>query len=174
MREILEKNRPNGERVRGPAFAKRARMANDNLPLTRLPHFVRFTRALALVTGCAGAIACSGTGRVEGDQRCASVYDGCPTGTLKIPGYSTGVDASPPHPYDGGPTGTPPVYDGGEMGTTDGGEVGPPILTDAAPDYDGWVTGLPPAPDAAPIDLDAGQVDVFMGGGPLAPPEMPG
>lgn len=134
-----------------------------------LPHFLRFTRALALVSGMAvpaavatacggevfghydgqemGSVGCEGACGVQNDGDGApgvrdggEVYDGQPMGTVAYDGGPVGVA-----PYDGGPVGVAP-YDSG-IGDAAGGGVSFP-------------------PDAAD--------DVSMGGGgPLVAPELP-
>ena len=142
-----------------------------------LPHFLRFTRALALVSGvavfpgCGGAID-TGPGNCDGNGNCKP-YDGGPTGTPVadndsgiigggVVGYYDG-SVMGTAPYDGGPTGTPVVIDAGitayDAGPYDGGPVGVPVST----------------VDAATVDSGIGDAanDVFQGGGPLAPPDLP-
>jgi hypothetical protein len=133
-----------------------------------LPHFLRFTRALALVSGMAipasVAAGCGGdifgydgvaVGSATCEDACAppdngdgasgvrdggNVYDGQPMGTVA---------------YDGGPTGVAPPYDGGPVGVTpyDAG------IGDAA----GGGVSFPP--DSSDVSMG--------GGGPLVAPELP-
>ena len=147
-----------------------------------LPHFLRFTRALALVSGvavlpgCGGAID-TGPGNCDGNGNCkpsdggraedgsigggvVGYYDGSVMGTAPYDGSVTGL---PPSTYDGGPTGTPVVIDAGIT------------AYDASP-YDGGVQGVPVEPHDAEgpdVGIQDAANDVFQGGGPMAPPDLP-
>src|SRR5260221_13230335 len=94
-----------------------------------LPHFVRFTRAIALVSGCATVVACSGTGLTD---RCAgrsseTCHEGWEVGPPAMP-YDGAVVGTPPSTYDGSTAGPPP-YEGVDAGTIayDGSPLGPPV-----------------------------------------------
>jgi hypothetical protein len=113
-----------------------------------LPHFLRVTQTLALVSGlvagpAAALEACGGS--VEGGSGIdagTTSYDGSPTGT------------APSHDYDGGPLGR--VYDGGPIGT------GPVPVDAGIVAYDGGPTGtvaIDSGYDGGPVgdSVDAGQ-----------------
>jgi hypothetical protein len=144
-----------------------------------LPHFLRFTRALALVSGvavlpgCGGAVD-TGPGNCDGNGNCKP-YDGGPTdndsGVIGggVVGYYDG-SVMGTAPYDGSATGTPPSpYDGGPTGTS---VIDAGITAYDAGTYDGGPMGVPVEPPDAEA-LDSSDDDVFQGGGPLAPPDLP-
>jgi hypothetical protein len=139
----------------------------------RVPHFLRVTRALALVSGIGGLpaamiVACGGSSTASDD---GGAYDGVAMGISPQPcadacGGGVMADDSPASPYDGFAAG---VYDGSPMGVIampyDGGPLGVVIHPDASP-YDGRVMGVVPITDAS-------FHDVIAIGGPLDPPELP-
>ena len=142
------------------------------------PHFLRFTRALALVSGIglpALGAACGGQVDSLGDPTAdRQPYDGADGGIQQDPdpGAGGGVKAPPDaEAYDGRPMGAVACEDGGcgvqgppeDASVYDGAPVGVVPLNDAGV-YDGMVMGVVPYRDAA--------TDVGIGG-PLNPPELP-
>jgi hypothetical protein len=137
-----------------------------------LPHFLRFTRALALVSGVAVLPGCGGEvehgGENCGPNASCTVYDGGPTGTTVYDGSGGGTVA-----YDGSVMGTPPVpYDGSVTGTP-GIDAGITAYDAGFPIYDSGPTGVPIYDAGADVAIVDAASDVFQGGGPLAPPDLP-
>lgn len=128
-------------------------------PTQRFPHFLRFARAVALVSTAAAVSACAATvGPNDGeaaDTSSAPDVIAPPPGSApwRPDGWVTGVDTGVPYP--------PP--DGWVTGVTDA----------VAPHPDAGIATPPDAgPDAEP---DAAGPDVVgeVVGGPLVPPALP-
>jgi len=174
----------------------RAREARESSVKSDLsvPHFLRVTQALALVSGfglpiaagCGGSTfsSSSGTESDSGGSETASSDDGSvgqPApggGGVNVP-YDGAVLGVIAHPFDGGPTGVIIAYEAGGGGISvpyDGSVTGVAIY-DGGPTgvqpYDGAVTGVA-IYDGGPlgiiVPLDGGHV---LAGGPLLPPELP-
>lgn len=113
----------------------------------RAPHFVRFCRALALLSGASLVVGCSSnsTSTETSDAKSDSPYDGVVVGVAPCDG-GCGVT------FDGGVK----PYDGGDDSAYDG------ETTDTA--YDGHPVGVTP--------YDGGS-DVPPGGGPGCLPDLP-
>jgi hypothetical protein len=156
----------------------------------RVPHFLRVTQALALVSGiglpgallgaCGGAFATTGDGG-GGDGQSAVCDDACAggvradDGAVPLPAPPPGYDGAPvgvvvsDASYDGSPVGVVPIrdasypYDGRPVGVLpyDGGPVGIIIP------YDGGPVGVVPITDSGLLR------DVILIGGPLDPPDLP-
>jgi hypothetical protein len=126
------------------------------MPSHAVPHFLRFTQALALVSGL--GLPCAMLVTACGGDESPSTSDGGNAEGSVADGYSgsAACDACGISSYDGGVLGTAP-YDGG-------GGIEP------APDAgvaDGF-SGIMVSPDAsADAEIEGG------GGGPLAPPDLP-
>ena len=92
------------------------------------PHFLRFVRALAFVSGTAAGLSACSSPPATDDSPDATPYDG----------QSTGIDVSLQDAYDGHAVGVAP-YDAGDVSAD---------AQDATP-YDGGPVGIGPLPDAA-------------------------
>ncbi len=160
--------------------------------MKNVPHFLRFARALALVSGAVAATGC-GSATEPGPTDVPSTYDGGPVGVaVHDSGYdggSTGVSDAP-SAWDGFVTGVAPFVDAGsdaritgalayDSGTGDGdashccGIMAYDAGTGSADAV--VVSGGIMAYDAGTGDGDASAPpDVrVLPGGPMMPPEMP-
>ncbi len=152
----------------------------------RVPHFLRVTRALALVsglglpaaatTGCGGAVSTSPTsssddsGALDGstggyDAQVGNDASVC-SGICGYPYWLHDSGATGVMAYDGGTTGVT-AYDGGSGGVMayDGGSSGGGI-------YDGAIVGVRPY-DGGPLGIGVAPDGGILVGGPLIAPELP-